>query len=103
MPPQNLNFGIEHPVLGYSKTGCRIRLMLRNSRYGTFQRALIEARQTNNLTQSDVACRLGKPQSYVSKYESGERRLDVIEFVEVCAALNIKPIEILERLDNDER
>lgn len=78
--------------------------MPRNPRYDHFHRALIEARQQNDLTQQEVASRLGKPQSYVSKYESGERRLDVVEFLEVCEALKVKPISILKRLgiDDDE-
>ena len=73
--------------------------MPRNPRYDQLHRALIEARQSRLLTQLEVASRLGKPQSYISKYESGERRLDVIEFLQVCNALNIKPISILRRLD----
>ena len=76
--------------------------MPRNPRYDQFQRALIDARQHNNLTQQEVASRLGKPQSYVSKYESGERRLDVVEFLEVCEALKVKPISILKRLGIDD-
>lgn len=76
--------------------------MPRNPRYDQFHRALIDARQKNDLTQQEVASRLGKPQSYVSKYESGERRLDVVEFLEVCEALKVKPISILKRLGIDD-
>ncbi|WP_220094849.1 helix-turn-helix domain-containing protein [Paraburkholderia hayleyella] len=77
--------------------------MARNTKYEHFQGALIEARQKNNLTQQEVASRIGKPQSYVSKYESGERRLDVVEFLDVCKALGVKPISILKRLDTDDQ
>ena len=73
-------------------------VMPRNPRYDQFERALLEARQANNLTQQEVASRLGRPQSYVSKYESGERRLDVVEFLAVCEALNIKPCQIISRM-----
>lgn len=66
-----------------------------DSEYGIFQTALAEARQRKGLTQAVVAVRLAKPQSFVSKYESGERRLDVIEFLHVCEALNVDPSEIL--------
>jgi transcriptional regulator with XRE-family HTH domain len=56
--------------------------------YEQLREMLIRARKESGLTQFQVAQRLGKPQSFVSKYERGERRLDVIEFVEVVRALN---------------
>ncbi len=57
-----------------------------------FRELLKETRVAKELTQADVAKLLGLPQSYVSKYESGERRLDFVETTEVCAALGM-PIE----------
>jgi transcriptional regulator with XRE-family HTH domain len=54
-----------------------------------FRELLKEARVARNLTQADVAKRLGVPQSYVSKYESGERRLDFVETTELCQALGL--------------
>lgn len=71
--------------------------MSTSSRYEFFQKALADARQDKGLTQSEVAARLRKPQSYVSKYESGERRLDVVEFLEVCEAISINPCSILRK------
>lgn len=59
---------------------------------------LSEARASAQLTQVQVAERLGRPQSFVSKYESGERQLDVVEFVEVCEALGLAPARLVERL-----
>ncbi len=50
---------------------------------------LREARKQANLRQDDLAQRLGRPQSFVSKYESGERRLDVVELLQICRALDI--------------
>ncbi|MDP2881688.1 MAG: helix-turn-helix transcriptional regulator [Azonexus sp.] len=55
-------------------------------------------RERNGLTQVDVANRLKKPQSYVSKYERGERRLDVVEFVDVTRALGMDPLAVLKSL-----
>lgn len=52
-----------------------------------FRELLKETRAAKSLTQADVATSLGLPQSYVSKYESGERRLDFVETAEVCEAL----------------
>ena len=68
------------------------------SRYDLFQQALVKARLERGFTQTETARRLGKPQSFVSKYESGERRLDVIEFLDVCKALSKPPREILTKL-----
>ena len=56
--------------------------------YLRFCELLVEARRNAGLTQEDLARRLGRPQSYVSKYENGERRLDVVEFLEVMHALD---------------
>ena len=46
-------------------------------------------REEAGLTQTEMADRLGNRQSFVSKYESGERRLDLIEVRQICAALGI--------------
>ena len=54
-----------------------------------FRELLKETRVVKNLTQADLAKRLDLPQSYVSKYESGERRLDFVETVLVCDALGL--------------
>ena len=67
-------------------------------RYNRFRLSLIETRIAKDLTQVDLANKLKRPQSFVSKYERGERRLDVVEFFEVARALGIDPIEFLKQL-----
>lgn len=62
---------------------------LHSSHYQIFRRLLIEARESAGLTQVQVAEALRKPQSFVSKYERGERRLDFTEFIEIAAILGI--------------
>lgn len=57
--------------------------------YEQFRARLIQARTDAGLTQTDVASLLKRPQSYVSKYENGERRLDVIEFLEIAQVLRL--------------
>ncbi|WP_260674851.1 helix-turn-helix domain-containing protein [Comamonas aquatica] len=57
--------------------------------YETFREMLVVARKAAGLTQVEVAQRLDKPQSFVSKYEHGERRLDFTEFVELADILSI--------------
>lgn len=62
---------------------------------------MVERRNAAGLTQSQVADRLGRPQSFVSKFERGERRLDVIEFLEVCRHLETDPYELLRDLERE--
>lgn len=59
---------------------------------------LVEARERAELTQAELAKRLGRVQSFVSKYELGERRLDVVDFIEVCECLGIDPAALLKRV-----
>jgi ribosome-binding protein aMBF1 (putative translation factor) len=54
-----------------------------------FRRFLRELRFAKDLTQAELAQRLELPQSYVSKYETGERRLDFVETALVCEALGL--------------
>ncbi|MBI5970229.1 MAG: helix-turn-helix transcriptional regulator [Deltaproteobacteria bacterium] len=67
--------------------------------YNLLRTRLIKTREKKGLTQVDVATKLGKLQSYVSKYERGERRLDVVEFLEVTRVLGIEPYKILKELE----
>ena len=67
--------------------------------YGQFLTALIDARKAENLSQQGLADKLGRPQSFVSKYERGERRLDVIEFLHVARALRLSATEIIAKLE----
>lgn len=59
---------------------------------------LRQLREEAELTQVEVAERLNEPQSFVSKYESGQRRLDVIELKHVARALGVSLHQVLERL-----
>lgn len=68
------------------------------SDYEKFRLLLIEARISADLTQAALARVLDRPQSYVSKYERGERRLDVIEFLQVARALGIDPHHVIQKL-----
>lgn len=58
---------------------------------------LREIREDAGLRQLDVATRLDQPQSFVSKYESGERRLDLLELEQVCQSCGIDLSEFVRR------
>ncbi len=60
--------------------------------------ALRDARKDAGLSQQEVARRLRRPQSFVSAYESGDRRIDVLEFLRIARATNADACEILKRL-----
>lgn len=64
---------------------------------------LVKQRKQAGITQHQLSCALGRPQSFVSKYERGERRLDVIEFLEVCRHLDADAYEILKALEPQHR
>lgn len=63
--------------------------------YQSLQGTLVEARRKAGLTQAELAKAIRKPQSFVSKYESGNRRLDVIEFLQIAAALKVNPSRLI--------
>ena len=59
--------------------------------YDAFRAKLVEIRQNAGLSQRDLAERLGRERSFVSRIELGERRLDVVEFYWVCVACGVDP------------
>ena len=64
------------------------------------QQLLRELRVAAQLRQVDVAYRIGQPQPFVSKYESGERRLDLIELRQICSALDVPLVELIQRFED---
>ena len=67
-------------------------------RYGRLRLLLVEARRSAGLSQAELAAKLRRPQSFVSKYERGERRVDVIEFLEIVEALELDAGALLAKL-----
>lgn len=55
------------------------------------------------LRQADLARKLGEPQSFVSRYESGDRRLDVLELRQICGVLGVSLADFIKRLEGDSR
>jgi transcriptional regulator with XRE-family HTH domain len=72
-------------------------------RYRRFRDLLIQARKDAELTQTELADRLERPQSFVSKYENGERRLDLIEFLDVAIVLRIDVATFIRDLQQETR
>lgn len=59
---------------------------------------LIEARHSAGLTQTQVARRLGRHQSFVANFESGQRRIDVVELFDLADAIGFEPEKLIRRI-----
>jgi len=67
-------------------------------KYNVLFTELRNIRKASGLTQVQLAVKLDKPQSYVSKYESGERNLDFVEVLTVCNACQYDPKDLIQKL-----
>jgi transcriptional regulator with XRE-family HTH domain len=74
-----------------------MKLVNKNA-YRALTETLKSARKQAGLTQQEIADRLKRPQSFVTKYESGERRLDVLEFVTIADAIGSNPSRLFARI-----
>lgn len=68
---------------------------LSTNRHQKLIKLLIEKREAANITQTELATVLGQYQSYVARLESGQRRVDVIEYIELSNVLDFDPLETL--------
>lgn len=64
--------------------------------YTVLRERLVAARQAAGLSQAVLAKKLGRPQSFVAKYEGGERRVDLVELFDIAAALDIDAKRIIQ-------
>ena len=71
---------------------------LHTERHRKLRELLVAKRRAAGITQTVLAQRLGKPPSYVAKYELGERRLDVLEFLDIARAIGFDPCDVIEPL-----
>lgn len=69
-----------------------------DARYRRLIEALAGARRAAGISQTELANRLGKRQQFVSKYESGERRLDAVEVVDIASALGFDAAALLQSI-----
>ncbi len=67
--------------------------------YRRFAAFLAQVRQATGVTQQALATHMGKPQSFISKVERCERRLDVPEFIALARAMGHDPAELLTRIE----
>jgi transcriptional regulator with XRE-family HTH domain len=72
-----------------------------STEYEIFRRCMIAARKKAKLTQVAIAKSLNKPQSFVAKYENGERRLDIVEFLIIVRAIGVDPGDIIRTVEQE--
>ncbi len=79
----------------------RVTKSLHSPTYRKLIELLLQARRKSGMTQQEVADALKTHQSYVAKVEGGERRIDVVEFMELARALGLVPSSLLKKLEAD--
>jgi transcriptional regulator with XRE-family HTH domain len=69
-----------------------------SAQYDRLRKLIVIARKVRNLTQREIARRIGQPPSFIGKFENGTRGLDVVEFVAVAKAIGVDPRRIITKL-----
>jgi transcriptional regulator with XRE-family HTH domain len=75
-----------------------LRKTLRTRGHKALIALLVSAREAAGLTQRDLAARLRRPRSFVGRIEAGERRVDVIEFIEIARVIGVDPGQLFSKL-----
>jgi transcriptional regulator with XRE-family HTH domain len=83
--------------------GGRMSRTLASPRHEALRALLVESRKAAGLTQADIASKLKRYQSFISTVESGQRRIDVIEFLDLSEVIGFDPCQALKRLKRTKR
>jgi len=75
-----------------------MRRSLHSQGYASAVEVLVDGRHKAGLTQRALAEKLGKPRSFVSKIETGERRIDIVELVAIARALGVPELDIIRAI-----
>ena len=75
-----------------------LRKTLRSKGHRALIDILVESREQAGLTQRDLAARLKRPHSFIGRIEAGERRVDVIEFIEIARVMGLDPKQLFAKL-----
>ena len=79
--------------------GLELAKTLRSKRYKALIGLLVVRREAAGMTQSDLAARLGRPQSFVAHLESGQQRITVVEFMTLAKILRFDPYRVISTLE----
>ena len=72
---------------------------LNSPEHGAFMSVLRDSRRGAGLTQAELASRLARPQSYIAKLETGERRMELVEFILLSRAIGRSPARMIEEVE----
>jgi transcriptional regulator with XRE-family HTH domain len=75
-----------------------LRKTLRTRGHRALIALLVSTREAAGLTQRDLAARLKRPHSFGGRIEAGERRVDVIEFIEIARVMGVDPGQLFSKL-----
>lgn len=75
---------------------------LKSPEYGRLVGLLVAVRRGSGVRQQALAKKLGRPQSFIAKYEGGERRIDVVEFIAIARALGANPLKLFREFLTDQ-
>lgn len=98
----------DYPILAYPNIACNMLVFLwktpmdksiYSDRYAVFLKLLKGIRESQQVTQSTIAEKFNAPQSFVSKCESGQRRLDVVELMDWCDAVGVSFVDFARQLE----
>lgn len=71
---------------------------LNSDRYARLRKGIVDARKSAALSQTMVATKLNRPQSYVADIERAERRIDIIEYLALADAIGFDPLDMLQKV-----
>jgi transcriptional regulator with XRE-family HTH domain len=76
---------------------------LKSAEYARLIAILVAVRKDAGIRQQALAKKIGRPQSFIAKYEGGERRIDVVEFIEIARALGADPVRLFRAFAGGKR
>jgi|HubBroStandDraft_5_1064220.scaffolds.fasta_scaffold66307_2 transcriptional regulator with XRE-family HTH domain len=91
------------PNLAVNVAELELAKTLRSKRYKALIGLLVARREAAGMTQSELAARLGKSQSFVARLESGQRRITVVEFMTLAKILRFDPYKLISTLERGKR
>jgi ribosome-binding protein aMBF1 (putative translation factor) len=95
-----MNWIFQYRIIRFCANPRAMSSWIESEQYRAVGAVLAAARRRRGLTQQDLATQLGKPQSFVSEYERGQRRIDVVELLVISNVLGTRNVKLLLEIAN---